>query len=189
MAFRNAGGCWKVGYLSILLSDLNNFLKHGIEKKKVKQNIFKLTSDSIGYYWCEDDEQPVLIVEVKIQPDAVSVYMLGKKSEVFGKPPYASDLYEAILSDSGKSILISDEYLTDQSFDVWAKLLKDGKTISVYDTKTADIQKIDSADALKTFYHPSGNRFRFVLSENTLKESGIRADFSRYRFRRNNSID
>lgn len=172
-----------------LLFNLKSLLKHGVEKQNVKQDIFKLLSDSVGYYWIESDGQPALIVEVKIQPDAIIVYLLGKKSDVFGKSPYASDLYEAILNDSGKSILMSDEYLTDNSFDVWARLLKNGKTISVYDAKTADLQKIDSVEALKSFYHSSGNRFRFILSDSALKESAIRADFNRFQFRRDNSIN
>lgn len=171
-----------------LLHQLNDFLKHGFEKAKVADNIFKLAFDDVGYYWVEVADEPVLIVEVKIKPDAYHISMTGKKSDTFGKPPYASDLYSAILKDSKKSLLFSDEYLSDKSFDLWAKLLKSGKQISVYDTKEMELKNISTVDELKRYYHSNGNRFRFTLSENVIKESAIKVKFNLYRTRRENNI-
>ena len=114
--------------------------------------------------------------------------MLGKKSEEAGLPPIATDLYIAILKDNGKSILMSDEYLTDSSFKVWYKLLKLGHKISVFDIKTSDILEIGSPEQLKQYYRPNGNRFRFIISENALKECAINANFRIYKLRRDNNM-
>lgn len=171
-----------------LLYSLNDLLKHGTEKIRIENNIFKTVAGDIGFYWIEKDEKPVLIVEIKIKSEAIQLNMLGKSSDAFGNPPFASDLYSAILTDTGKSVLMSDEYLTDNSFAVWAKLLKLGKQISVYDVRTSDLQKVDSEEILKSYYHSTGNRFRFILSENSIREGIIRVSFQRFKFRKENNI-
>lgn len=171
-----------------LLIIINDFLKNGIEKISLGNNIYKIVSDNICYYWISYENRPALIVEIEIKHEVCQVKMTGKKTEMFGKPPYASELYAAIIKDNIKSLLISDEYLTDSSVAVWVKLLKNGKKISVYDVKSAELISIESEEELKSYYYPTGNRFRFAISRSALKECHINASFRLYRFRRDNNI-
>lgn len=171
-----------------LLNIINDLQSNGVNSNKISENLFKIVSHDVAYYWAEQLKVPVLIIEIRIKPDAYYVSMTGKKSEAFGKPPYASDLYEAILKDSKHSLLFSDEYLSDKSFDIWARLLKDGKKISVYDTKEMKPIRISSPEDLKQFYHSTGKRFRFTLSENHLMDGAIMAKFNLYRTRKENNI-
>lgn len=171
-----------------MLAGLNDFLKHGHTPVDLGKNVFKIHINEISTYWVEHEHLPVLIVEIKAAPEACQINMTGKKAEQFGRAPYASDLYELILKDNVTPLLISDEYLTDSSFEVWARLLKGGKKISVYDVKSVDLIPITSVEQLKTYYHPTGNRFRFAISESALKECYVKSNFRLYGFRRDNGI-
>lgn len=151
-----------------LLGSLEDFLENGLQEIKISPNIRKLELTTTLFYWYEVAGEIVLIVHLDKTPQSVFVNMVGKKYPQ--KSPWATELYDAIIQDRGKSIAFkSDVFLSDAGFGIWKRMLEKGRTISVYNTITpgASFHKIESNEELERYFGDSDNfqKYRFVLSE------------------------
>lgn len=118
------------------------------------------------------------------------VSITGKNLKLKRKPPYASDLYAAILKNTDKSIrLMSDKTLSDEGYSLWKKLLKLGHKVSVYNASENPGQSLKSfhtpEEMDEYFKHDDSDfeKYQYVLSENTLSLGGMRAYFNTRRAR------
>ena len=155
----------------------------------VAKDTKKIVGQQVMYYWMEANGEIVLGVELQIKPQGLVVSVIGKNPRYTGKSPYASDLYNLILRDSGKSIrLISDDSLSAEGFAIWKRLFQQGHKISVYD-RTAPgktFSTIDSIEDMNKYFgydNQDFRRYQYVLSQigETLAET--RSHFNTRRMR------
>lgn len=131
----------------------------------------KIVGQQVMYYWIESKGQILLATELQIKPQGLVVSVTGKNPKYQGKQPYASDLYNLILKDSGKSIrLISDDSLSDEGYALWKRLFNQGHKISIYDRTEPgkSFQTLDSIEDMDRYFaHDDSDfrRYQYVLSE------------------------
>ena len=121
--------------------------------------INKIDTGSELFYWIEDNSEIVLAINLVKSPDAVTVKVTGKKYE--GKPPYATDLYLAVLNDQPSPIkFMGDSQLTAKALKLWKRLLNMGYNVSVYDNSSKMITKMTSEDELSQFFKKNDRSYR-----------------------------
>lgn len=153
--------------------DFTKSLGHKVED--LGHDLKKIELTNSVYYWYERNRQILLGVELQKKAQSVVVAMIGKYNK--GQPPYASDLYHAILQDR-KSItpgsdnigIVSDQFLSDEGLKIWERLLSLGHKVLIYNTELPGQSqiRITSVDELRNFYKmsdPSYRKYRYVLSE------------------------
>jgi hypothetical protein len=151
--------------------NINNQKKNGASVQALPNGLFKIQKLHTAYYWYERDNQIVLAAEFLVRPQSLTVHAVGKSPRHRNRAPYATDLYQAVLADSDKSIrLFSDSQLSDQGYLVWKKLLDSGCKISVYDRENPGQSFVTVANATELAkYFQNDNtdyqRFQYVLSE------------------------
>jgi len=136
----------------------------------LQNNLKKIEGPQVVYYWFEDKFGEFLLgAELEKSPFALIVREVGKTRK--GKPPYASDLYSAILNDRAGSIrLMSDEQLSDEGLTIWKRLLSAGHKVGVYDRESPGktfLQLKSPQDLDKFFQNDNRNfrRYQYVISE------------------------
>jgi hypothetical protein len=150
--------------------NIKDRIKSGSEVINLENGLRKIVGQQTAYYWYEKNGVILLGIELSIKPQGLVVTGLARNPKFKG-PPYASDLYDAILKDSNRSIrLISDVDMSDEAFKVWARLLNMGHKISVYDNSAPGktFKTIDSLDELQSFFKTDDTDYRsyqYVLSE------------------------
>ena len=163
-------------------------IANGATVDNLGNGLNKIQGQQVVYYWYEKYGIILLGVELNIRPQGLVVSGLGKRPELMG-PPYASDLYDAILNDSNRAIkLLSDIDLSDDAFDLWSRLIRMGHTISVYDNKNPGSSLItlkNVNDLAQYFKHDDTNyqRFQYVLSESGEMLAEMRGYFNTRRMR------
>jgi hypothetical protein len=78
-------------------------IKSGAEVINLENGLRKIVGKQTAYYWYEKNGIIILGVELSIKPQGLVVTGLAKNPKFKG-PPFASDLYDAILKDSNRSI-------------------------------------------------------------------------------------
>jgi len=183
--------------------NIHELIKAGVKVINLKNGLKKIERTETLYYWYEQQQDTKILptsdkgnillgAEFKIQPYAIVVQMIGKRYK--GKPPYASDLYSAILKDRKNNIgknsirISSDDKLTDEGFSIWTKLLNKGHKISMYNTNSPGESyiKIQSIKDLKKYFkhdNPDFRQYQYILSENKeeLIETSCRFNTQRMR--------
>lgn len=164
-------------------------IKSGSKVVDVATNTKKIVGQQVAYYWVESDKEILLGVELQIRPQALVVSVTGKNPKYKGKPPYASDLYNLILRDTGKSIrLISDDSLSDEGYAIWKRLFQQGNKISVYDREEPG-KTFTTLDSLEDMNKYFGNddtdfrRYQYVLSDSGEVLAETRSHFNTRRMR------
>jgi len=146
-------------------------IKHGSQVINVTETIKKIVGSQVIFYWVEIKGEIVLATELQVRPQGLIVSVTGKNPKYQRQPPYASDLYNFILKDSGKSIrLISDTTLSDEGYSIWKRLFLHGNKVSVYD-KTEPGRTFTTLDSIEDMDKYFANddtdfrRYQYVLSE------------------------
>lgn len=157
-----------------------------ISPKVVTNNVFSVSSGNLYYYWIEDNNEVVLGSELTLRPHAFYLSYTAKDPRYKGKPPYASQLYAAILDSSEHPIrLYSDDRLSDEGFGIWKKMVELGYSVGAYDKNNpgSSFQSIDSQEELAQFFGstPNYRNYQYVLSE-TLGRATSRARFMTRRY-------
>lgn len=163
---------------------IKDFIKHGIKPAEIGDGLNKIETSTIALYWFSRDGEILIGAELYKKPEALVVSVTGKNPKFKGKPPFASELYSAILKDAGKNVrVMSDSQLSDEGLSLWKKMISAGHTVSVYDRnepgKTfASFVKPSELDAF--FKHDDTDflRYQYVLSENVLEYCSMRASFN-----------
>lgn len=163
-------------------------IKRGSPVIDLENGLRKIVGQQTAYYWYEKNNTIILGVELSIKPQGLVVTGLARNPKFKG-PPYANDLYDAILKDSDRAIrVVSDVDMSDEAFNVWARLLQMGHKISVYDNKEPGktFKTIDTMDELKSFFKTDDTdyrRYQFVLSETGEMLAETRSYFNTRRMR------
>ena len=168
---------------------INDRIKSGSKVIDVSQNTKKIIGQQVIYYWVEIKAEITIGVELRIRPQGLVVSVVGKNPKYVGKSPYASDLYNLILTDSGKSIrLISDDSLSDEGYAIWKRLLQQGHKISVYDRSAPGktFTTLDSIEDMNKYFGMNNTDFRryqYVLSKSGEVLAETRSYFNTRRMR------
>ncbi len=165
---------------------IGDFIRHGIKPRKVKDELFAIDVATTVLYWygSEDGTDIRLAVELRKESEALVVTMLGKNRKYALKPPFASEMYSTILKDRKENIrIMSDKFLSDEGFAVWKHLVKNGHSVSVYDSDEPgkSFKTFDSEKELDAFFAQDDSnfeRFQFVLSENVIELMQVRSSFN-----------
>lgn len=147
-------------------------IKSGSPVIDVTHDTKKIVGKQVLFYWLESSNGEIILgSELQIKPQGLVVSVTGKNPKYQGKSPYASDLYNLILKDSGKSIrLISDVSLSDEGYGIWKRLFQQGHKISVYDSTNPgkSFTTLDSIQDMDQYFAKDDTDFRryqYVLSE------------------------
>lgn len=161
------------------VGDLDPFeqLKDNIKSRRsystvvqLASGLFKIESDQLIHYWYETTDGIQLAVELEVRPQALVVLLVGKDPALKGQPPYASDLYLAILDDRDRSVrLSSDQMLSDEGFAIWKRLFNDGARVGLYDRANPgqSFEQFDSLEQMTSYFKHHGTdmkNFQYVLS-------------------------
>lgn len=159
---------------------IKDFLKHGVIPE-INGLLHKIDAGDKLFYWFGANID--VATELRVKPEGLVVSVTGKNPAVRGKPPFASDLYSAILKDSKKNVkLLSDDQLSDEGFSMWKKMVELGAKVSVFDVREPgkSFKTFDSAADLEDFFkHDDSDfkRYRFVLSEDVMGFLSMRSSF------------
>ena len=108
----------------MMLYNIQDQIRHGAQVIAVNANLKKITESQTVYYWWEVAGEMVLAAEFSVRPQAYTVNAVAKSPPWRRKPPYVTDLYQAVLADTGQSIrLFSDTQLSNAGMVVWRKPL------------------------------------------------------------------
>ena len=162
-------------------------IANGSRVHHLANGLCKIEGQQTLFYWYGDSDTIILGIELYIKPQTLIVDLVGKNRQYRGRPPYASDLYDAILKDRKKPIrIISDTDLSDDGFAMWKRLLMQGHKVSVYDAK-------EPGRTFKTFTSPEEmdeylgdrnyTRYQFVLTEAGEVLAETRSLFNTRRYR------
>jgi hypothetical protein len=168
--------------------NIKDRIKSGSEVLDLKDDLKKIAGQQVVYYWYEKNGMILLGAELSVKPQGLVVQGLAKNPKNHNGP-YASDLYDAILNDSNRSIkLLSDIDMSDEAFNLWNRLLKMGHKISVYDRDSPGktFKTINSTDELKKYFKDddtSYRRYQYVLSEEGEHLAETRSYFNTRRMR------
>lgn len=153
--------------------NIKDLLKVGLKPKLVQNNLFKIELTDTVYYFYLNDKEVVLGIELSKRPQGLVVNMLGKNPKYFKKPPYASELYDAILNDHKRSLrLLSDNDLSDDGVALWKKMISLGHKVSVYDKNNPgkSFKTFDKPEELDQYFKYDDSdfkRYQYILSESS----------------------
>lgn len=101
---------------------------------QLPNNLNKITGSTVLFYWYGDKDNIILATELRVAPEGLIVSLTGKDPNYKKTPPYASQLYDAIIKDTHKALaLLSDTKLSDEGYAIWKKLFDLGHRIMIYD--------------------------------------------------------
>lgn len=161
------------GLYDRIVYNIGEMVDAGAPVISVSDDLKKIDGALVKYYWYQTGDVITLAVELSVKNQSLVVNNIGKHPGYIGKPPRASDLYDAILADNDKSIrIMSDSLLSDQGYSLWKKLFALGHRISVYDTDNpgTSFQTFADASEMDQFFKKSDHKFKryqYVLSEST----------------------
>jgi len=174
-------------YSQTIANIIYDYISNGALVIDLGNNLKKIEYAQTVIYWYEINNEILLGAEFSKTPQNLTVGMIGKKNK--GHPPYASDLYNAVLTDQDKSIrIISDTKLSDEGIGIWKKLLNQGRKILVYDSSHPgkSFTEITTEDELMKYFNHDNSDFRkyqFVISESGMKYGNTRGFFLTRRYR------
>ena len=174
---------------STIKYNIDDLTKHGAKVIPLASGLKKIVLQQTAYYWFENNNEIQIAVELEIKPQGLVIRSVGKNPKFSAARPDAVDLYNAVLTDSGRAIkLISDEVLTDSGKRIWEKLLATGHTITVYDSSNpgASFNTIKTPQEFDQYYNKSNREFKkyqYVLAENGPIMLDLRSLFLGRRYR------
>lgn len=164
-------------------------IKDGSQIIQLSDNLNKIVGPQILYYWYGTKTNIILAVELEVKHQGLMVNTIGKNPKYKGEPPFASDLYNAILNDYHRSIrILSDQQLSDEGYNIWKKLFSLGHRISVYNKDTPGItfKPFTSLEDMDQYFKHDDydfKKYQFVLSEAGEQFSETHSHFNTRRMR------
>jgi hypothetical protein len=148
---------------------IKNRIAGGETPTEIRSGLYKLGNQTM-LYWMGTPTRVDLATELEHKSQSLVVNLTGKRPDLQGKPPRATDLYVAVLDDNLNSLVISDAILSDAGVNIWKRLVQLGYFITVYNiNKPGQSRKtIKSPHELDEFLaHDDSDRrsWRFVLSK------------------------
>jgi hypothetical protein len=163
----------RIDSLVMLIAELQKTgktTKLGNNFHKIEDNI------SVIYWYSNNSDEVELACQFAKRPQALETTLIGKRTS--GQPPWAVDLYDAVLKDQ-KSIefaspfikLFSGDVVRESALTMWGRLLDLGNHILVYDLKNpGKYVKIQTVADLNQYFSMTDRnfeRYQYVLSEST----------------------
>ena len=150
----------------------------------------KINLTNSVYYWFERNGKIQLAGDFEKAPQCLKVRGVGKDKNISG-PPYASELYVAVLRDQNSSLnsilLKSDDLMTNKGLDIWKQLISNGHSVSVYNKSNPGQShtRLSSIVDLEMFHSGSVDykQYNYILSENSNNGIEVRAQFAARRMR------
>jgi len=175
------------GTYSAIVYDIKDHIQYNATPISIGNHLFKIVETQTIIYWYEINGEIVLGTELDIKPQGLAVSITGKNPKFTNFPPYASDLYDAILTDNHRSIrLFSDNQLTDEGLKLWKRLIMKGHHITLYDPKHPGqkFKTLSTPEELDMFFSDDDSQYytQFVLSE-TSQLAETRGFFNTRRYR------
>jgi hypothetical protein len=167
--------------------NIKDRIKYGSNVIELANGLKKIDGTQVKYYWYEKNGDIILGAELSVKPQALVVNALAKNKKYKGTP-YATDLYDAILKDSGRSIrLVSDNEMSNKGLNVWIRLLNMGHNISLYDRDNPGqtFKTIETEEELRSYFKDGDRdykRYQYILSE-SLELVEVRSFFNLRRYR------
>lgn len=129
----------------------------------------KIMGSQTSYYWYEYNNDIVIGIELSVKPQTLIVNAVAKNIKYKNKPPYATELYKKVLDDNNNIRVMSDVYLSNNSINVWKRLIDSGVNVAVYDNKNPgqSFKTINSIEELEKYIGEDDTefqRFQFVLT-------------------------
>jgi hypothetical protein len=163
--------------------------------KELGNNLKKMVFSNDVYYWIERDGEFVVGTSLDIKPYALFVGMTGKNKKFQGVPPYASDLYLAILNDlkgTKCNLVISDKMLSVSGYKIWKKLFSLGHKVSLYDKNNPSetYKKFNSIEELDKYFSKGKEfqNYRYILSESSDAMLSAYIGFKKRKYREENNL-
>lgn len=188
-------GIDETDYYEQIVQNIKEKIQHNAEVIKLPNNLYKIQGHQIVLYWYELNEKITLCAELDIRPQGLRVNMISKNKDFNNKPPYASDLYNAILNDSNRPIRIeSDTQLSEKGYAIWKRLYRMGNKITVYDPTNPGqtyhtLNSIDDMDNFIKYKDSLYKKYQFILSKDGEMLSESRIFFNNRRFRELAGLD
>jgi hypothetical protein len=182
-------GIEKTDLYDVIRYNIQDLKNSGAKVTDLPNNIKKIELSSTVYYWIENNEEILLGIELHKKTQSLIVAVVGKNPKYRRKPPYASELYGAILADSPVSIrIMSDTQLSDEGLSLWKKMVNDGHQVSVYDSDNPGqtFNTIKTSKELDQFFKTGDSKFKryqYVLSESGMKWLETKSNFNTRRMR------
>jgi hypothetical protein len=171
---------------SIVERSIRDWISDGHQTENLSDSLYRLSGENIEYYWFQNDEDILVAAELEKKSQRYAVSVVGKNPRYKNKPPYATDLYQEILSRIPLSLLFSDAQLSDDGIALWKKMIQDPSlSVSVYDRESPgqSFKTVEKPEDLDHYIGPSHSRYRFVLSKKGQSLSETRSYFNLRRYR------
>lgn len=172
-----------------IVYNIKDRIRHGSKVIDLNNNLKKIDGEQTKYYWYEKNGEIELGVELSVRPQGLVVNGLGKNPKNRRVSPYASDLYDAIITDNNRSIkLFSDEQISDEAYSLWRRLFNMGYKVTVYDRENPGqtMQTFDNVAQMRKFFeydNETYKRYQYVLSESGVMLAETRSYFNTRRMR------
>jgi hypothetical protein len=171
----------------VLASGIKGWIDNGISPVHLGDNLYSIGGQTIKYYWLQSGNDISVAVELQRLPAGYSVNMVGKNPNIStATPPFATDLYAAVLDNITKPMIFSDEQVTTDGFAIWRRLLSvPGLNVSVYDTMEPgrSFATITTEQELQLYIGDDKRNFRFTLSKKGSPLAEMNSYFNLRRFR------
>ena len=148
-------------------------------------NFKKIEGAQLVYYWYEKNNDILLAAAFTKKPMGLIVNGIEKTTK--GQPPYASELYLAVLIDRRNMPLaqtairiVSDKLLSNDSIKTWKRFINAGHQISVYDSDAPGqtFEVINTVDDLDAFVgDETKRRYQFILTEAIQDQQEVKSQF------------
>jgi hypothetical protein len=180
-----------------LAYNIKDRVNSGSKVQPITDNLYKIIGIHVSYYWYGDELGNDIIIGTEIHPKSqgLVVSTTGKNPKYKGSPPYSTDLYNAILNDTNRSIrLLSDNQLSDEGFNIWKRLFQQGHSISVYDNENpgksfTTFNSMQDMDQYFNKHDKNFKRYQYVLSEQGEVLAETRSMFNTRRYRELAGLD
>lgn len=161
-----------VGNISVfaqLVSNIKEKINLNYTVITISNDLYKINGLTSLLYWYQFNDEIILAIELEKAPQGLLVSLVGKNEKFKNKPPFAYNLYDAILKDQKEPIkLLNDDKLSDDGYKLWQKLFNLGHKITVYDgtNPTKTFKTFDSSEDFDNYFgNKDMQRYRFVLTE------------------------
>ena len=189
--FEMPEGIGKFELVDTVIYSITDKIRSGATVIDLANGLRKIEGTQVVAYWYEKLGKIVLGAEFEKRAQGLVVTMIGKSNK--GRPPFASDLYNAVLQDRKTAggidaiRILSDQALSDEGIKIWERLLAQGHHISIYDSSEPGktFTEIKSVIDLHKYFQDDNRNYRrwqYVISEH-VSNGEVRSFFNTRRMR------
>ena len=176
------------GLFNSIVKSAKEYEHAGIQQESLDNGYYRIQGTQVAFYWHETNAIIDIIVELGIRPQSLVVHQIAKNPEST-TTSYATELYKEIIKINNNSLVLSDEYLSNDGLNTWKRLVNSGCTVSVYDKENPDqgLISLKTQTELMLFFGDKDStkkRYQYVLSESLIKLSDVTTLFNTVRLRK-----